>query len=436
MIVRAFTVLLVRGSGAGITFITHIFIARQLGASDSGVFFLSLTIMMAAGIVGVFGMDNAMMKYLSAPWDNRKLNRVLGIALQGLIATFFVATLTALALNLFSLELANSVFQNLSLKECIDIMAYAVIPYALLQTQSGILKATKLPSMATFLESGLAPVFFGAILIFNYAQGNSLTPLKCAYFYLASSLLSALYGTTKAYRHIGFQKNLNFVPIRSLIRNALPLVTIGLMGFIVTWVSTIILGILTSTHYVGLYNAAFRTASLVSFILMAFNGIAGQKFAAMAGVEDVRVIQKLAVRAATFMTLISTPFLLFMLLNAEFILSLFGKEFRSASSLLVIIVIGQFSNTATGSVGYLLMMSGHERSIRNILVFTAVFCVASNVILIHYFGVTGAAIATSLCLFVQNILAVTAAYKKMGILVIPGGVHIQKYLLKSKSTTC
>ena len=49
-------------------------------------------------------------------------------------------------------------------------------------------------------------------------------------------------------------------------------------------------------------------------------------------------------------------------------MSIFGKGFIGGIWLLRILAIGQFINAVTGSVGYILTMSGHEKDIRNIAI--------------------------------------------------------------------
>ena len=46
-------------------------------------------------------------------------------------------------------------------------------------------------------------------------------------------------------------------------------------------------------------------------------------------------------------------------------MSLFGPEFRAGGPVLTILAAGQYVNVLTGSVGYLLMMTGNERLVRN-----------------------------------------------------------------------
>ena len=55
-----------------------------------------------------------------------------------------------------------------------------------------------------------------------------------------------------------------------------------------------------------------------------------------------------------------------MVLFSGVIMRFFGAGFESGAGLLVIIAVGQLINVATGSVSFLLNMTGHERDMRNV----------------------------------------------------------------------
>jgi O-antigen/teichoic acid export membrane protein len=119
------------------------------------------------------------------------------------------------------------------------------------------------------------------------------------------------------------------------------------------------------------------------------------------------------------MSLFASPILILIIIFSSNILRFFGDDFTIGSNVLIILAIGQFFNVVTGSVGNLLMMSGHEREMRNIVALCAIVNLILNFILIPYWNIIGAAISCSFTLSIQNIIAVWVAYKKMGIMTLP-----------------
>jgi O-antigen/teichoic acid export membrane protein len=62
-------------------------------------------------------------------------------------------------------------------------------------------------------------------------------------------------------------------------------------------------------------------------------------------------------------------------------------------------------NAITGSVGYLLAMSGHEKDYCNVVLVSGSLAVILALVLTPWFGATGAAIATALAVASQNFLS-------------------------------
>ena len=95
-------------------------------------------------------------------------------------------------------------------------------------------------------------------------------------------------------------------------------------------------------------------------------------------------------------------------------MGLFGEQYKQGANLLRILVIGQFINVITGSVGFLLNMTGFEKDMRNIVFLSGAIALLLNFILIPIYGVTGAAIATSIAIALQSLFAVYMVRRRLG----------------------
>jgi O-antigen/teichoic acid export membrane protein len=125
-------------------------------------------------------------------------------------------------------------------------------------------------------------------------------------------------------------------------------------------------------------------------------------------------LKRLAIISVRLMLLAAVPALALMLLFPEWLMSFFGEEFRVASTALVILALGQFVNIATGSVGYLLSMTGLERKVRNNAFLSALIGVTLGFLLIPSYGLLGASIATAVAIATQNLLGVYQVRKHLG----------------------
>src|SRR5690606_36654450 len=141
--------------------------------------------------------------------------------------------------------------------------------------------------------------------------------------------------------------------------------------------------------------SALRTAMLTSFVLVAVNSIAAPKFAAMHRTGDFSSLRRVALFSVRLMLLAAVPVLVFMLAMPEWLMGWFGPEFVAAAPALQVLALGHFINIATGSVGFLLSMTGHEKLLRTNVLIAASVRVGLGLALIGPFGIVGAAVATA-----------------------------------------
>uniref|UniRef100_UPI003917263A polysaccharide biosynthesis C-terminal domain-containing protein n=1 Tax=Tamilnaduibacter salinus TaxID=1484056 RepID=UPI003917263A len=81
---------------------------------------------------------------------------------------------------------------------------------------------------------------------------------------------------------------------------------------------------------------------------------------------------------------------------------------------LIVLAGGQFVNVVSGSVGYLLTMTGHERELRLNMLVGAITCLTLSLLLIPKYEILGGAIATSISIALQNLLGVFQVNRLLG----------------------
>ncbi|MDA2913814.1 polysaccharide biosynthesis C-terminal domain-containing protein [Acidobacteriia bacterium AH_259_A11_L15] len=204
-----------------------------------------------------------------------------------------------------------------------------------------------------------------------------------------------------------------------LLRTSLPMFSIAVMSLVIGWADIFLLGVWEPSQQVGIYGAAVRLSVLISFVLIAVNTALGPKFAALYARNERAEMGRLARRMAIGMALFALPLLLLFLAAPGWVLGWFGPEFRAGAVALMILAVGQYVSVATGSVGSLLLMSGHEKDYRTVMVVAAGSNLLLNLLLIPRYGMEGAAVATAASLVLANLLAATVVYRKLSILTLP-----------------
>jgi O-antigen/teichoic acid export membrane protein len=199
-------------------------------------------------------------------------------------------------------------------------------------------------------------------------------------------------------------------------RSALPFLITGSMQIVNREISVTLLGLLQGAEQAGLYRVAQRGADLVPFGLMAVNMAIGPTVAQLFAQGRLEALQRLVSRSALAVLLFGLPVALVLIAGGQWLLPrLFGLGFEKAYPVLVLLSLGQLINTAFGSVGLVLNMSGLERFTALGVSIASVVNVLANLALIPGYGTVGAAIATSCSLLLWNSLLAFWLYRQTGL---------------------
>lgn len=402
--------------GAVLTFIFSIVLARKLGAGGAGDFFLALTVITISSVLGRMGLDSSLLRFTAA---NAAMDDWIGI--KGLYSKGIKLALVSsilFSIGVFSLSpwIAENIFNKPGFSITLRGMTIAIVPMSLILLHAYLLKGLTRIRDSILVESVGTPLVTLLLFFVFFRRFNSATAV---YAYVTGTILTAIYSilrwqsATKRMRKLKGEFD-----TRTLLRSCLPLYWFAIMVLIINWTSILMLGIWAGSKDVGIFGIASRSATLSSLVLFAVNSIAAPKFASLYKKGDMATLSAVARSTNRIMIVVAAPILLFCVAAPEWVMGLFGNEFRKGSTALIILSIGQFVNVSTGSVGYLLVMSGFEKSMRNNATMSAIVNIILNIILVPYYGINGAAVATSISLIWINLASVVSAYKKLSIKII------------------
>jgi len=167
----------------------------------------------------------------------------------------------------------------------------------------------------------------------------------------------------------------------------------------------LIAGWFLSDTDLGLFKVAERTALLISFVLIVINAVLPPRFASLYQQGKIEELTSLLRVGALLGLLLASPLLVLCIGFPEWVLSYYGEEFVQAAPLLQLIAFAQGINVATGSVGFLLSMTGNEALMRNISISSNSIGILLCYLLTIKFGLIGSGVAYALILVLQNTLA-------------------------------
>lgn len=409
-----------RGSTAVGSLFLVIIIGRFYGPSGVGILALAQSVILGAGILASYGMDSALMRFVGQDPRNPNVSTYLRWAV---ISVSGLSLFLSLILFLFR-DIFEKKFQAEGLSSVLEGIIIAIPAFALAFLLAGYFKGVRKPVTATFLEGGSIALVAAVII----TLAHSLMPEKglviIGWAYAVSAWLILLQGGVQVLLHnIESKKKVSSICARLTLKKFLTtsnsFFVMSLANFLHSVMSIMIAGWLLNSYQLGLFKAAQQAALMISFILIVINAIIPPRFASLYHQGKHDDLERLARWGAKVGVLLAAPFLLICLLFPRWALGLVGAEFLEAAPLLQILSIAQLINVVTGSVGFLLNMTGYEKLMRNIAWISSIAGILLLFILIPPFGAFGAAFALAVLLVMQNLAAVVFVWRKLGIWILP-----------------
>lgn len=172
---------------------------------------------------------------------------------------------------------------------------------------------------------------------------------------------------------------------------ALAMTGMGVLGFLAGQADRLVLGYYLPAKQVGVYSVAASAGGMCAIFLQALNSIFAPTIALLHEQSEHALLLRLYQTLTKWILAVTLPVVLTFLFFPRSIMGLFGSDFQSGWLVLCVITVGQIVNCGTGSVGYLLQMSGNQNRVVRVTLIMAVLMTVANIALIPRWGVAGAA---------------------------------------------
>lgn len=397
---------LVKGLGGTSAFIASVAIGRQLGAEDAGYYFLSFSIVLVLSAFSRMGLDKTVVRFTGAAMPDNEWNLIRQAFYRAISLILALSIFIATMVYLSSDYIAQSVFSKPELAGVLRAMSPGIVGFSVLTNIAMFLQGLR-KFKASLLIIG---ILVNCLLIASIWFVS--TPEQVAWIYSGSTLLVAAFAYYLLQRSLGTGGGQ--ISWQQLFTSCLPLWIVVIMSQTTQFSGQFVAGAWVDAEEIAQLAVAQRTAMLTSFVLLAVNMVIAPRFASMYKQGKSRELEKTALDAVKLMLVIVSPIVAFLMIYPEWVMSFFGDGFVEGALFLQILVVGQFVNVATGSVGNLLMMSGHERDLRNAVLISGPVALILAFTLIPVFGAIGSAVATAVAVGMQNLIAVWCVKKRLG----------------------
>lgn len=405
-----------------LAFINQIILARILGAEGIGDVLLAISVVKVFGLVGKFGMEEAMMRVVPSYIEKEEDARLRGALHFALRLCFIMSIVLAVAVWSCSKFISINMFHSEGLLRLLPFVAVAIPLSVIYEVIGGILKGFKETSRALLPQFIVSPVL--RIVTFLYLSLKVSDPLYAIYAFITGEILALVLAViflrekTREIKPVN-RKN----EYKKIFHIAYPMIFTVFSVYLFTQADLWMVGMLASTEEVGIYGVTAKLATLIAFPLGALSAIIPPLISSIHTSGDLNELRKVVRWSTRWILSIAIPIILILVLEGEIILKyVFGETFMVGYTALLILSIGLLIHVGSGLVGYFLQMTGWHKGYMKITIIFGMLNVVLNVILVPRFGINGTALSTAFCLAMVNIVSVYVAYRKYSVLMLPRGL--------------
>ena len=407
--------LILQITGLAITYLLQIFLARWMGKTEYGIYQYVISWSLLLAIPAGLGLPKAVLRFISQYKVQKDWSRLRGVILSSWLTTLVASFLVCLGAVtvIFSYNYYHSFTYFAPL-----LLGIWMIPLqALLQLQLQTARAIESIPLAYAPSQIIWPILVLGGGFFIWEKNHDLTSIPMIGMAMVMLLIAILLQLWLLWEKIN--REIETAPLiqshREWLRVALPLLLQGGFQILLTQTDILMIGSFIGPEDAGIYHAAVKTATWVAFILQIVNMVAAPAFVTLHTQKDFVGLQKLV---STVTVWIFWPTLVVgcvLIVFTKPVLVVFGSEFVRATLSLKILILGQVVNALCGSVGNLMVITGHQNKSATVLGCVVVINVVGNAIAIPLFGVVGAAIATTLTMIIRNIWLSVLVAKNIGV---------------------
>ena len=393
------------------TYLYRIIIARNFSPEMYGLFSLALMISGFFLAFSSLGIHSGILRFISFYRGRKQINNIKQILKTSTIILAFSTTLAMLILFFSADFISINIFHNSNLAIFLKIFSF-FFPFAIFSGLFlGIMRAyekigwysfignilltfTQLIFIVIFILLGLKK---GAI-IFSYNLG--LLAMLIASFLFCKYKLPEVFGKPK------IEKKEKKKIIRELFSYSWPIIFLGLIMSIFSWMDSFAIGFFKTVADVGVYNAAVPIALLLGVIPALFLQLFLPLITKEYSRKNFKLIKELSKQIGKWIFVLNLPFFIIIFLYPGAIINIFfGSAYIYAANSLRMLSVGFFFYSIFILSENFLLMVGKSKIILFNLIIASTVNIILNIILVPRYGINGAAFSTMLSYIILSLLS-------------------------------
>ncbi|WP_245479461.1 GNAT family N-acetyltransferase [Hansschlegelia zhihuaiae] len=412
---------LIRVVNAGIAFASQILLARWMGQTEYGVYVYVWTWVLLLGGLTSLGLASAPQRFIPEYSESGELKLLRGFLLGSRVMAMAISTSIAV-LGLGGIWLFAEHLESWTVIPL--YLALVCVPmYVLTDVQDGIARSHN------WIDVALAPAYFvrpllilallGALSYEQFAPTATTAMAATVIATWATSLAQLLMLGRRLKRKVPPGPRA-YAP-KTWMKVSLPIFMVEGFYLLLAYTDVLILSAFHPPHDVAVYYAAVKVMSLVAFVSFSVSAAVAHRFTEYAVAGDHARLATMVRDAARWTFWPSLAGCAILLAVGWPILWLFGSDFTEGYQLLYIIAVGLLARSVVGPLERLLNMLGQQNICASVYGGAFALNVALCFTLVPDYGMTGAAIATSITQVAESVILFWITRRRLGLGALPWG---------------
>lgn len=398
-------------AGDVLRFLMQVVLGRSLGAGGYGLFSLGFGMVTAIGQFITLGLQDGVVRFCALYHGEGDRRRLKGVVYLALLVTGLSGVITTAVLLFFTGPVCRFLFHKEELAVIFRILLLSLPFCGIARILACLARSLQEITLYTLIQYLLYPVI-NLLAVCVLLSGFGLTPAGAGWGAVAAWIIVTVAGGYLVLRACPLLLE-PVAPVyekKKLLSFSFPVFLTGLSYVIATQCDRVVLGALVPAGELGIYNAASRVAIQSWFFLQ----VLGTIFAPV--ISDLHNRGKMIELASLYRTVtrwtvtLTMPVTAVLLVFAGETMSIFGAEFAGGGTILALLSVFYFTNTAAGSATLMLTMTGRAvvQLINSVVMIT--ITVILNLALARMYGAAGAALATGISIVISTIIRLAEVY--------------------------
>jgi O-antigen/teichoic acid export membrane protein len=389
------------------TFGTQVLITRSLGAAAFGIVTLATQGALVLGYFSRVGMDMAAVREVAIEMGRDRAGRVRGVVARASVITTAAGVLVGATVLALAEPLARAFAADRAAAAADAFRAAALaIPFAaLVQVYLGGTRGLKVMRHTLYVFWMGQPLGWMALILIGWVVARSVGVTTLAYsvsWVLATVAAGWLWHReTRGYAREPAEPG----EVGRLLRYGAPRAPAALFSQLLFWTDLFVLSVFATSAETGIYAAAARAAQVILLFIISVSLMFSPFVADLHARGERDTLDRLFKQVTRWTMAATLPLFVVLAVAPGSALRLFGSEFGAGQTALLILLLGQLVNVATGTVGFVLIMVGRTGWDLVVYAGSVAFDIGAAVLLIGGLGLgmEGAAIAGALTMALSKL---------------------------------